>query len=205
MQQHNGGGPMKRSLSLAILIWILASSAAVAACPGTSLTLKDAGGTTQTICFGGSSGAFIPQYQILDAAGVNALGINGSGQITITAGCAGATVGNTTSTPISITASGQIITGTSGKQTYVCSINLITSTADNIALVEGTGSACATSVAGMAGGATAATGWNLASNGGLTLGNGQGIVARTATLADNVCLLVSSAAQVSGSIVWAQF
>jgi hypothetical protein len=57
----------------------------------------------------------------------------------------------------------------------------------------------------MAGGATAVTGWNFAANGGLALGNGQGVVARTATAADNVCLLVSSTAQVSGTIVMAQF
>jgi hypothetical protein len=31
------------------------------------------------------------------------------------------------------------------------------------------------------------------------------MIARTATAADNLCLLVSGSAQVSGNIVWAQF
>ena len=120
-------------------------------------------------------------------------------------GCAGASISNTTSTAISITANTQIITGTSAKQTYLCSVNLIAGAADNIALVEGTGTTCGSSTAGMAGGPTPATGWNLAGNGGLAFGNGQGVIARTAIAADNVCLLVSGSSQVSGSIVWAQF
>jgi hypothetical protein len=99
----------------------------------------------------------------------------------------------------------QIITGTASKQTYVCALNLIVSAADNVAIVEGTGSTCGTSTAGMAGGSTAATGWNFAANGGLTMGTGNGPVIRTATLADDVCLLVSTGAQVSGNVVWAQF
>ena len=120
-------------------------------------------------------------------------------------GCAGMPITSTTSTPISITASTQIINGTSAKQIYICSINLIASAADNVAIVEGTGTTCTTGVAGIAGGSTAATGWNLAANGGLAWGNGQGVIARTATAANDVCLLVSDGAQVSGSVVWAQF
>src|SRR5215469_7731353 len=49
--------------------------AAEAACPTTSLTFKDAAGATQTLCFGGASGAYIPQYAIMDAGGTNLLGI----------------------------------------------------------------------------------------------------------------------------------
>jgi hypothetical protein len=73
-------------------------------------------------------------------------------------GCAGASIANTTSTPISITANTQIISGTSAKQTYICSINLIVGAADNVALVEGTGTTCGTGIAGIAGGATATGG-----------------------------------------------
>ena len=120
-------------------------------------------------------------------------------------GCAGSSIANTMSTPINVTTNTQIISGAVGKQTYLCGINLIAGAADNVALVEGTGTVCGTGTAGIACGTTAATGWNFAANGGLTSGNGVGIVARTATAADNVCLLVSTGAQVSGSIVWAQF
>lgn len=106
---------------------------------------------------------------------------------------------------ISLTANTQIITGTASKQTYICSINIVVAAATNVAIVEGTGSTCGTGTAGMAGGSTAATGWNFAANGGLTLGNGDSWVIKTATAADNVCILVSAANQVSGSIKYVQF
>ena len=110
--------------------------------------------------------------------------------------------------PINLTASGQVITGTSGKKTYICSIDLISATAQNIALVEGTGSTCATNIYGLAGGTTAATGWNLSANGGLTKGAGIGTVyspsGDTNATAANVCLLPSSTGQISGQITYVQ-
>jgi len=104
-----------------------------------------------------------------------------------------------TSGNISLTGSGQLITGTAGKLTYICSMNLISATAQNIALVEGTGSTCGTNTAGMAGGSTAATGWNFAANGGFVNGGGGFWVFKTATPGDNVCLLLSGSGQTSGS------
>ena len=110
-----------------------------------------------------------------------------------------------TNAAINLTASGKIITGTSAKTTYICSMDIVTATAQNIALVEGTGSTCGTSTAGIAGGTTAATGWNFGANGGLTKGNGMGpvYIAGNAT-ADDVCLLLSSSGQTSGSVQYVQ-
>jgi hypothetical protein len=105
---------------------------------------------------------------------------------------------------INLTASGQVITGTASKQTYICSIDLVSATAQNIALVEGTVTTCGTGTAGMAGGATAATGWNFAANSGLVKGTGSNWVFKTATAADNVCLLLSSTGQTSGAIRYVQ-
>lgn len=106
--------------------------------------------------------------------------------------------------PFSLTASGQIITGTAAQQVYICSINLVSATAQNIALVEGTGTTCATNIFGLAGGTTAATGWNLAANGGLTEGSGVATIINGSgdanKLAANVCLLLSSTGQTSGTI-----
>jgi hypothetical protein len=107
---------------------------------------------------------------------------------------------------INLTASGQIITGTSSKKTYICDFDLVTATAQNIALVEGTGTTCATGTAGMAGGTTAGTGWNFAANGGLTKGNGDAAVfSADSANADNVCLLLSGTGQTSGSGHYVQF
>jgi hypothetical protein len=107
---------------------------------------------------------------------------------------------------INLAASGQIITGTASKKTYICDLDIVTATAQNIALVEGTGSTCATGIAGIAGGTTAATGWNFAANGGLTKGNGDaGVYSADNAAADNVCLLLSSTGQTSGSGHFVQF
>jgi hypothetical protein len=109
---------------------------------------------------------------------------------------------------INLTASGQVITGTASKKTYICSISLLSGTAQNVALVEGTGTTCATNIFGLAGGTTAATGWNLAANGGLTHGNGGGLIyygsGDANATAANVCLLSSSTGQISGSIGYVQ-
>jgi hypothetical protein len=100
---------------------------------------------------------------------------------------------------INLTASGQLVTGVAGKQTYFCGLILFTATAQNIALVEGTGTTCATGTLGMSGGTTAATGWNLAANGGFVNGGGGYWVFKTSTAGDNVCLLLSGTGQTSGS------
>jgi hypothetical protein len=103
---------------------------------------------------------------------------------------------------ISLTANTKLITGTSAKKIYICQINLVVASATNVALVEGTGTACGTSTAGVMGGSTAATGWNLAANGGLVVGNGASAVAAEATNADDLCLFVSAANQTSGNIAY---
>lgn len=96
----------------------------------------------------------------------------------------------------------QLLTGTASNRTYVCAIHLVSATAQNIALVSGTGTVCATGIAGMAGGTTAATGWNLAANGGLVIAGGNSSIAKSAANADNVCLLTSSTGQISGNLVY---
>ena len=108
-------------------------------------------------------------------------------------------------TPISLTANTKLLSGVSAKKYYICEIHIIAGAATNVAIVEGTGTVCATGTAGIFGGATAATGWNLAANGGLVLGNGASAVGVTATAADDLCLLVSAANQISGNLVTVNF
>jgi hypothetical protein len=105
------------------------------------------------------------------------------------------------------TTSLKIITKSGGKNIYICSINIVTATANNVALIAGTKTStdCDTSTAGLAGGTTAATGWNFAANGGLTQGTGIGVIAATASTGLDVCLLASGSGQVSGVISWTQF
>lgn len=103
---------------------------------------------------------------------------------------------------INQTAGTQLATGVAAERIYICSINVVSATAQNIAVVSGTGTVCATGIAGVIGGSTAATGWNLAANGGVVHGNGAAAVANTKVNADNLCLLQSGAGQVSGSLAY---
>jgi len=106
---------------------------------------------------------------------------------------------------INQTGNTQLVAGTAAKKIYVCSIHVVAAAATNIAVVEGTGSVCATGTAGVSGfgGATAATGWNFAGNGGIALGNGDSSLGAEGTSGDNLCIFNSGSGQVSGGISYA--
>jgi hypothetical protein len=103
---------------------------------------------------------------------------------------------------INQTGNTQLVAGTASKKIYVCSIHVVAAAATNVAVVEGTGSVCATGTAGVSGfgGATAATGWNFAGNGGIALGNGDSSLGAEGTSGDNLCIFNSGSGQVSGGI-----
>jgi hypothetical protein len=103
---------------------------------------------------------------------------------------------------ISQTANAQVAAGTAVKKIYVCSIHVVAAEATNVAVVEGTGSVCGTSTAGVSGfgGAAAATGWNFAANGGIVLGNGDSFLGAEGASGDNLCIFNSGSGQVSGGI-----
>jgi hypothetical protein len=103
---------------------------------------------------------------------------------------------------ISQTGSTQLVAGTASKKIYVCSIHVVAAVATNVAVVEGTGTVCGTSGAGVGGfgGATAATGWNFAANGGIALGNGDSSLGAEGTSGDNLCIFNSGSGQISGGI-----
>ena len=105
-------------------------------------------------------------------------------------------------TAISLTTSSQVITGTTGNFIYICAIDVVVAAATNVAVVAGTGTVCATSIGGLYGGTTAATGWNFAANGGISKGAGSGTVGKNDATGENLCILVSAANQTSGSITY---
>lgn len=104
-------------------------------------------------------------------------------------------------TPISQTANAQLVALTSGKIIYVCNAFYNGSDAENISLVEGTGSVCAGATAAVIGAATAAAGNNFAANSGMAIGNGASSVAATATVSHALCLFQSGTGRVAGVIV----
>jgi hypothetical protein len=108
---------------------------------------------------------------------------------------------------VSISSAGntQIITGAAGQTVYICSINLVVSSATAVSMFEGAGSLCNTNKQGMYGGTATGTGWNLATNGGLTQGTGVGIIGKTGQTGQNVCIGNTTAAQISGGIMWTRW
>lgn len=105
---------------------------------------------------------------------------------------------------INQTANAQLATGVAAERIYICSFNFVTATAQNVALVSGTGTTCGTSTSGVTGfgGATAATGYNLAANGGIVLPGSANPYGQTDTNADNLCLFQSGVGQVSGGLTY---
>lgn len=83
---------------------------------------------------------------------------------------------------------------------YFCSIILISATAQNYNLVDGTGTLCGTSTGGIFGGTTAALGLNSAANTIVAAGGERGIVAKMNASAHHLCLLQSGTGQISGVI-----
>lgn len=88
---------------------------------------------------------------------------------------------------------------TSTNKLHICSIVLVSATAQSISLVEGTGSTCATGTAALIGGTSASM--SLAANGGFSAVSDRPWL-RTATSADHLCLLQSGAGNISGIITY---
>ena len=101
----------------------------------------------------------------------------------------------------------QIITGTSGKNTFLCSISFPPQAAALTAtVIEGTGTNC-TTITGTTGvlgfGTTAAAGFSIAANGGFVEGNGSSWVAEAnGATGDNVCIATTGA--IGGTIKFVQ-
>ncbi len=159
------------------------------------------------------SGTFWQTTQPVSLASLPALatGSNTIGSVELTDGthtavvdpCAGQTKSFTPISQASASAK-TLVAGTASKKTYICEINVVAGAAVDVGIVEGTGTNCSTISAGLFGGTTAATGWILAADGLVSLGNGASSVAATATAADNLCILDSGTAQVSGNVVTVQ-
>lgn len=109
-----------------------------------------------------------------------------------------------TSLAISQATSTQLITGTSAKKTYICSMMVIAGAAENIALTAGTGSVCATGASALIGSTTVANGLILAANAGFSSGTGSATIASGTVNADNICLIQTGTTRISGVLTYVQ-
>ena len=82
---------------------------------------------------------------------------------------------------------------------HICGLALVNATAQNLSLVEGTGTVCGTGTKGLIGGSTASMAF--ANNGILTMASSMPFLS-TAVKADHLCLLQSSTGNVSGTITF---
>jgi len=105
-----------------------------------------------------------------------------------------------TSFAISQATSTQIVTGQVGKRALICHALLVGADAENLSLVEGTGSTCGTNTLAVVGGTTAANGLNFAANVGANVVAGATWFAVTQVPGNNLCLLQSGTGRVAGSI-----
>ncbi len=82
---------------------------------------------------------------------------------------------------------------------YVCSINVgPVAGAQNFALVDDDSDGCGSVTSGLAGGTTAANGWNFGANGGIALGNGESSIAKTNGTNRVICAVTSAAVVTPG-------
>lgn len=109
-----------------------------------------------------------------------------------------------TTVPISQTANAKVISAASAKKNYICSIAFNGSDAENISIVEGTGTVCASSPAAILGGTTAAAGMNFAAGGGVSIGAGTGVVMNSVGTNVDVCIYQSGSGRVSGVLTYVQ-
>ena len=96
----------------------------------------------------------------------------------------------------------EIANAVTGEYFHVCSVNLVAAGAQTVSIGEDDTDGCGSITAGLFGGATAATGWSFAANGGISLGNGMGTVGRTSTTARYFCIITGQAQQISGTIAY---
>jgi hypothetical protein len=103
------------------------------------------------------------------------------------------------------TSSVQLIALSGSTSIYVCSLSLIAAGATTVAITTGTGTACVTGNAAVIGSTTAniANSISLAANGGLTLGNGGGTVAKGAASSE-LCMILGTSVFVSGNLTYVQ-
>lgn len=158
--------------------------------------------TTHALVIGGGSGGAPISVNIAQIGGATAVnptantGVVGSAVQRITFALDG---GCNKTIPISQTTSTDLHTFINTG--YLCTIEYVVDAAEKVALVEGTGTVCATNIAAIKGGTTSATGESFAANGGISQPSAFTQYIMT-TAGDHLCLLQSTSDAVRGSITY---
>lgn len=110
--------------------------------------------------------------------------------------------GRKSNVAISQTGTTKIISGQTGV-IHLCKMFAIGADAEDLSLIEGTGSNCGSSTLAISGSTTAANGPNFAANGGYVDGDGGWTVAQQAIVGNDVCLQQNGTGRVAGNAVYA--
>jgi hypothetical protein len=110
-------------------------------------------------------------------------------------------LGQKSNAAISESASAVIIPGQAGRRAFLCFVFLGTAGAQNLSIVEGTGTVCATNQLIIMGG-PGATGPASQANGTFTLGNGGATIGFGTVIGNDICLLQSAAGLVAGNMIY---
>ena len=106
--------------------------------------------------------------------------------------------------PIDITtaATTEVTASLAGASThyYICALNLMTTAANFVSLVDDDSDNCGSVTSAIIGGLTATEGWSLPATGGLAIGSGASAVMRTNGTNRVLCLVTSANTQLAGHI-----
>ncbi len=187
-----------------IAFTLLSSGAANAVCSQIPLNIKDASGNTVAMSSGTAGDTNCKTYIDADSASVLygiLAQINTAALASIPAGTA--IVGYVSSDPClqktktnlaisqATTFSQQLVALAAGSAINVCSMFVISASANALALTNGTGTNCANGSTALIGSLTLASSVSLAANGGWTLGNGAGTIL-IAAAGQELCMLTST-------------
>lgn len=97
----------------------------------------------------------------------------------------------------------QVLAASGSTTVYICSLSLIAGGATTFTLSGGTGTNCATTNTVIIGATPVANSLSFAANGGLTLGNGGGTIAKSSS-SQELCAINGSGQYVSGNLTYVQ-
>jgi hypothetical protein len=190
--------------------FLLFAPSAWAACPN-PVTAKDAAGTTQNFTsVPDASGNCESVTAIVDTGGVTQATVKASGASSLPTDTALVTAQSPNPSPqctgiINITQTATTDVHSFSGFGYICSIVLISATAQNIGIDEGTGTTCETSgfaILGVSSTAAATPTLPVGANGGFTAVTATPWLKMHAS-ADHLCILQSGSGNVSGTITYA--
>jgi hypothetical protein len=147
----------------------------------------------------GASGAGIPRVTVANDSAVRIRDNAGNEIASSTGRPLDADRGLTVRLPAHCTSFVSISVTADTQRIYICAITLVANAAEIVSIVEGTGTACATSPVALWGSTTDADGMSFAANGGMAMAAAAPFI-RTSVDGNNLCIRLNGTNRVTGMI-----